>query len=162
MSAERQGFIPVSTEAMAEHLRLNESQSQLQPQPGASGHFRLSNDSGQGTEPNTESLRSHSVSTNGDDVESPLRDARKEYVDDDDYLDDVDLEAELPATVSRGGAVQAFAKKVGGLISSRAWKFLIFGYNFVDRTSLILGFIALCTGVVTYGRFFVSGFAAMF
>lgn len=142
VNAERQGFIPVSTEAMAEHHRLNDSD-----------HFRRSNDSGQGTEPNTESLRSHSVSTDGDDIESPLRDARKEYVEDDDYLD-VDLEAELPAAVSRGGAVQAFAKKVGGLISSRAWKFLIFGYNFIDRTSLILGFIALCTGVITYGRFF--------
>lgn len=144
MSAERQGFIPVSTEAMAEHLRLNESR--------VSGHFRRSNDSGQGTEPNTESLRSHSVSTNEDEIESPLHEARKEYADDDDYLD-VDLEADVPA-VSRGGAVQAFAKKVGGLISSRAWKFLVFGYNFVDRTSLILGFIALCTGIITYGRFF--------
>jgi len=42
------------------------------------------------------------------------------------------------------------------MISSKAWKVLIFGYYFIDRMSLILGFITLCTDIITYGRFFLS------
>ncbi len=58
--------------------------------------------------------------------------------------------------ISRTGAVHRFAAKVAGMISSRAWKVLLFAYHFVDRTILILGFISLCTGIIAYGRFFVS------
>lgn len=52
---EEQSFIPVSTEAMAEHHRMNQGLF--------SSPYRGSNDSGQGTERNTESLRSASLST---------------------------------------------------------------------------------------------------
>ncbi|KAK4187834.1 hypothetical protein QBC35DRAFT_218472 [Podospora australis] len=134
---ERQGFIPVSTAAMAEH------ESQF---PGPYG--RLSNDSGQGTEPRTESLRSHSLSSG---PPSPtLRDARKEYQVE---LDDDDLENNEPLFNKAGKAHSAVAR-VAEKISDRFWKVLMFGYNFVDRTILILGFITLCTGVIAYGRFF--------
>ncbi len=138
---ETQGFIPVSTEAMEDH------NSRF---PKA---YRLSNDSGQGTEPSSESSRPHSLSSGADSPPIPLRDAQKEYGDDDD--DEDDLEAHALPGVSRGSAVHRLATKAAGMISSRAWSFLMLVYNFIDRTILILGFIALCTGVITFGRFFV-------
>lgn len=136
---ERQGFIPVSTEAMAEH------ESRF---PGPYG--RYSNDSGQGTEPRTESLRSHSLSS----PPSPLRDAHKEYNHHDDDGDD-DLEADLPI-FPKSHKAHSMVAKVAAKISDRFWKVLMFAYNFIDRTILILGFIALCTGIITFARFFVS------
>lgn len=140
-AAERLGFLPVSQAAMDEHRRLHSS--------CYSPVSRDSNDSGQGTEPRTESLRSHSFSSSPDLV-SPTAECptHKEFHDDDD-----ELEPDLPAA-PRSGAFRNFVAKVGAKISSRAWKVLIFGYNFVDRTSLILSFITLCTGVITYGRLF--------
>jgi hypothetical protein len=136
---ERQGFIPVSTEAMAEH----ESRYPSSP------YGRYSNDSGQGTEPRTESLRSHSLSS-GDSPSSPV----KEYHHSDDEADE-DLEAHLPM-FSKSTKAHSMVAKVADKISDRFWKVLLFAYNFVDRTILILGFIALCTGIITFGRFFVS------
>lgn len=137
---EHQGFIPVSTEAMAEH------ESRFQ-----GPYDRFSNDSGQGTEPGTESLRSHSLSSG---PPSPIRDSHKEYHHQDDDVDD-DPETHLPL-FSKSNRVRSMVAGVAGKISDRFWKILIFAYNFVDRTILILGFIALCTGIATYGRFFVS------
>lgn len=148
-ASERHSFLPVSRTAMDEHHRLH----------GDSGYnpvYRHSNDSAQGSEPNTESLRSHSFSSTPETLNSPTGEyhAHKEFTEDDDDNDD-DVEADLPAA-SRSGPVRNLAVKVGSKISSRAWKVLIFGYNFVDRTSMILGFITLATGIITLGRFFVS------
>ncbi|KAH8887067.1 hypothetical protein GQ53DRAFT_657150 [Thozetella sp. PMI_491] len=136
-SHERQFFIPVSTEAMEEH-------DSRYPKT-----FRFSNDSGQGTEPNTESVRSQSMSSGSASPPIPLRDADKEYVDEDDD----DIEAHVPA-LPRSGKMHRLAKMISAKISTKAWKVLLFAYNFIDRTILILGFIALCTGVIAYGRFF--------
>ncbi|KAK5653554.1 hypothetical protein OQA88_8813 [Cercophora sp. LCS_1] len=137
-SHERQSFIPMSTEAMAEH--------ESQYQPG----YRLSNDSGQGTEPHTESLRSPSLSSGADSPTFPTRDGRKEYQED---TENEDLEAHLPV-LSRPRAARSAIQKLAKLVSSRFWKFFTFGYDFVDRTILILGFVTLCTGIITFGRFF--------
>lgn len=140
---EEQAFIPVSTEAMAEHQRINDA---LFPR-----RYRHSNDSGQGTEPNTESLRSNSVST-AVGQESPIEmgDRRAHYEDDDD-----DLHFK-PAELLPSKPANSFIAKLTGKMSNRAWKVLMFGYNFVDRTILILAYITLCTGIITFGRFFVS------
>lgn len=141
-AAERQGFLPVSQAAMDEHRRLQSSC--YSPVP------RHSNDSGQGTEPRTESLRSHSFSSSPDPLASPTAEvpAHKEFHDEDD-----DLEPELP-TIPHDGRFRNLMTKLSGMISSRAWKALIFAYNFIDRTSMILGFITLCTGLIAFGRFF--------
>jgi hypothetical protein len=146
-SHERQSFIPVSTEAMAEH------------ESRFSRDYRFSNDSGQGTERRTESLRSHSSSSGTESPPIPMRDVllRKEYEaphDDHDHNDN-DFETHIPKALGSGAAGSAL-RKVTGMISSKVWRGFIFAYNFVDRTILILGFIAICTGVITYGRFFVS------
>ncbi|KAK4099889.1 hypothetical protein N658DRAFT_497868 [Parathielavia hyrcaniae] len=132
---ERQRFIiPVSTEAMAEH------ESRYPPAP----YRRYSNDSGQGTEPRTESLDSSS---------SPLREAHKEFHRGHDDDADEDVEAHLPM-LSKSTKAHSMIARVAEKISGRFWKVLMFAYSFVDRTILILGFIALCTGIITFGRFF--------
>jgi hypothetical protein len=135
---ERQGFVPVSTEAVAEH----ESRFELSP------YRRFSDDSGHGTEPGSASLRSHSPS-------SPTRLAHKELgLGDDDESDD-DSEANVPI-FSKSTRAHSVVAKVAGRISDRFWKVLLLAYAFVDRAILPLGFIAICTGVVAFGRFFVS------
>ncbi|KAG6357862.1 hypothetical protein INS49_013743 [Diaporthe citri] len=142
-NAERQGFLPVSRAAMEEHHRLHSS-------PYSALH-RHSDDSGHGTASRPDSLRSPSFSSTPDTLASPSAEtAHKTFHDDDE---DLEADADLPAA-RRGGAIRNFATKIGSKISSRAWRVLILGYNVVDRTSMILGFVALCTGVITYGRLF--------
>jgi hypothetical protein len=135
---ERAAFIPISTEAMAEHqrmhnLRLGEA-------------YRFSNDSGQGTEPNTESLRSQSVSSQGSDHQLP--DARQ-YNEEEEH--------EEKAGLMRCSKLDQFlSRKVPGLLSTRVLRVFQFLYNVVDRLIFLLGFLGLATGFITYGDFFVS------
>lgn len=131
-TGERQSFMPVSTEAMEEHASRFPKL------------FRHSNDSGQGTEPGSP--------TDSGFHSPPItpQDENKEYGEDDE---DIDLESLHHEPVNHG-KVYSLAKKVADKVSLRMWNVLLFGYNLVDRTILILGFVALATGVVTYGRFF--------
>lgn len=140
---EEQSFIPVSTEAMAEHHRINQNYF--------SSPYRESNDSGQGTERNTESLRSASMSTMvGHESPTELDDRHRHYEEDEPDLVYRSAEVHSPS------ASQSFIARIAGKISGKAWKVIMFGYEFVDRTILILGYITLCTGLITYARFFVS------
>lgn len=138
---ERQSFIPVSTEAMAEH----ESQYPKE--------YRFSNDSGQGTERRTESLRSQSLSSGPSSPTFPVPEMAipKENVDAHD--DEDDYETHIPKALG-SGAAGSVIQKVASMISSKVWRGFMFVYNVVDRTSLILGFVTLCTGIVTFARFF--------
>jgi len=140
---ERQSFIPVSSEAMAEH------------ESRFSKDYRFSNDSGQGTEPHTESLRSHSSSSGTDSPPIPLREVPLDREYEAPHDDDEGFETHIPKTLGSGAAGSAL-QKVAGMISSKVWRGFMLAYNVVDRTILILGFVAICTGVITFGRFFVS------
>jgi hypothetical protein len=134
----RGAFVPVSTENMEQHHRIHDSQAQL---------YRFSNDSGQGTEPNTESLRSQSISSNNSD-DRQLPDVRREHEEED--LDE-------KHGLMHGSKVDKFlSEKIPGLLSSRVLRVFQLFYNIVDRVILILGFAALTTGIVTYGGLFVS------
>ncbi|CAK7266246.1 hypothetical protein SEPCBS119000_001927 [Sporothrix epigloea] len=152
--SERQSFIPISTAALAEHGTLHQPHH-LQRQ---SRDYRLSNDSGQGTERNTESLRSNSVSTL-EDCESSHQKEDCEEADQsnryagfaDEYLEEAHLPGFRPVS---GGQPSALISKIANRVSSRAWSVLLFFYSAVDRTSLIFGFVAFSLGIVTYGRFF--------
>ncbi|KAI0404059.1 hypothetical protein F4802DRAFT_262982 [Xylaria palmicola] len=142
---EEQSFIPVSTENMAEHHRMN--------QDAFDSPYRESNDSGQGTERNTESLRSASLSTMiGQESPIELEDRRRNYDDDDD--DDDEGLVYKPAEMLSPTAPQSFIAKLASRISDKAWRVIMFGYEFVDRIILILGYVTLCTGLITYARFF--------
>lgn len=129
---ERRFFIPVSTEAMVEH------------ESSYPKTYLFSNDSGQGTEVNTESLRSRSQSGSDSPTFPPTHDIR-------DQFHEEDLDSGVHARGSdrrRSGAIRSVIQKVADMVSSRVWNVLMFTYNFVDRTILILGFIAFTTGIV--------------
>ena len=133
-------YLPVSSEAMAEHHRWQGLRS---PQAG-----RFSNDSGQGTERNTESLRSQSISSSGaseDQLPSPLERPRAGE-------SNVERQGLL-----RGTKVDQFlSKRIPGMVSSRVLRVGQFLYDVVDRTILLVGFAALTSGIVTYSGLFVS------
>jgi hypothetical protein len=142
---EHQAFIPVSTEAMAEHERISDSVYLHK--------YRHSHDSGQGTEPHTDSLRSNSLSTSGAHSPRHLEDRRLDYNDDDDD-DDLELK-EVELGSPKNDMRPSWLNKFSGKISGRTWQCLLFAYNFVDRTILLLGYVALATGIVTWAHFFV-------
>jgi hypothetical protein len=127
------GYTPVSREAMAEHTR------RLQRNDS-----RLSNDSGQGTEPNTESLRSGSISVD-EDEEITLGEPDKD-----------ESEVEKIALMKGTKIDKYLARRLPGLISARILRVFEFAYNVVDRLILLLGFVAFTTGIITYGGLFVS------
>ncbi|KAF5018954.1 hypothetical protein F66182_9043 [Fusarium sp. NRRL 66182] len=107
---------------------------------------RLSDDSGQGTEPNTSSLRSESVSTFNGMEESSPEVFRKEYGEEDEDLEGLSL----PSPATKG----FFTRHASKFVESRAWKYFDTGRRVVDRIILPLGSVVLATGVVTLGRFF--------
>ena len=110
--------------------------------------YRFSFDSGQGTEPNTESLRSQSISSHSSE-DHQLPAARQEH-------EEEDLEVEK-AGLMHGSKVDAYlSKKLPRLLSSRALRVFQFFYDIVDRLILILGFVVIATGSITYGGLFVS------
>ncbi|EXK44923.1 hypothetical protein FOMG_03563 [Fusarium oxysporum f. sp. melonis 26406] len=138
-SNERHAFLPVATREA--HYSSHNGYHNDSP-------YRMSNDSGRGTEPNTPSLRSDSASTlNG--MESPVNNPRKEYEDDDGDLEELSLASPEPQGT--------FARHASKIAASRVWKYLNLGRCIVDRIILPFGFIALATGVVTFGRFFEGG-----
>jgi hypothetical protein len=136
LAEERRAFIPLPSGRAASYF----------------GHYRLSNDSGQGSEPTTESLRSNSFSTLADrDAQEPHPD--KELHDDDDELDGPAMPMPMQASPAPRSRTALMALKV---VSSRVWKYIDFGYKTVDRIILPFGFIAYITGIATMGRLFVS------
>lgn len=128
---ENPGYIPVSREAMAEHTRMHE-----RPKPVT----RFSDDSGQGTEPITESLRSQSISLSGDD-ENTLHESEKD-------------EPEKVGLIEGTRVDQYLSKRLPGLLSARLLCIIGFVYDVVNRVILLLGFAILTSGFVTYGGLF--------
>ncbi|KAH8657264.1 hypothetical protein BGZ61DRAFT_371541 [Ilyonectria robusta] len=143
--SDNQVFLPVSTEATYEDQY--HSHGGHNDRDRTSGPYRLSDDSGQGTEPNTSSLRSNSVSTFDGVDDVPLHSRHKEYEDDDND----DLDAMPLASNNRKSKIAIQAAKI---VTCRIWRYLDIGYQVVDRIILPFGFIALATGIVTFGRFF--------
>jgi hypothetical protein len=140
---ERVAYIPISSEAMAEHQRMEDLRF--------AETYRFSNDSGQGTEPNTESLRSQSISSTGTD-DHQLLDVRLQH-------EEQDQEVEKQGLLNGGRLDDFLGKKLSGLLPSQALRVFQFFYDVVDRLILILGFVALATGLVTYGGLFVSDYS---
>lgn len=157
---------PVSTEAMAAH--------QQWPAPFArannknSPYRRFSHDSGQGTEPNTESLRSPTFSSSSSsssrhyrhDEDAALKEEgllllplRHGKDDDDDDGHDESSPALASGSGAAGRAYRA-ARRAAKAVSSGTWRVLLFCYDAVDRAILVLGSVALGTGVIAQGRLF--------
>jgi hypothetical protein len=138
---ERAAFIPISTHAIEEHRRIHNLEG-VQV-------YRFSNDSGQGTERNTESLRSHSTSSDEELDEIQVSNINLGYDAEHDT-------AEKRGILNHNGLNKIFMKKLPSLLSSKTLRALEMVYKVSNRVILILGFMALTTGIVTYGGIFVS------
>ena len=111
----------------------------------SSDEYRLSRDSGHGTEPN--SPRSSCPTTpTGVERDTPRGEALRE---EDDYEEKHGL---LRQNAPKG----TLRRKIEAVASSRGVRIASVLYDITDRTILFLAFIALATGIVTYGGHFVS------
>lgn len=138
-SRERMAFIPVSTEAIVEHQRLQNVQSERD-------HPYSSNSSNEETEPSAGSSRSHSMS-------STVCDENQEFTP--HSYDDNDDEDGLEKPTAREG--ESFvSRKLTHIMSSRTFRVLDFMFEITNRLIIILGFVALTSGIVTYAGIFVS------
>lgn len=138
---ERAAFVPMSTHEMEEH-------QQIYNVGGGQG-YRFSNDSGQGTERNTESLRSHTTSSDDEIDGNRISNVDLEY---DAEHDTIEKRALLP----NRALDRFFMKNLPSLLSSRTLCAIEMVYKTINRVILILGFMALTTGIATYGGIFVS------
>lgn len=149
MPNERVAFLPMSSANMAQ-LDLQSSYH----------NYRWSADSG------SPSGRSSATLHSPRDVSPSNMYRLSKELDQDDDLDDEDP-MPMPAEVSENApvrsrfrikAVDAFlSKRVPGVLSKKLLKTAEVGYEVVDRTILILGYIAIMTGGVTFAGWMVSG-----
>ena len=140
-------LIPVSVGAVAKHHRLD-----MVPQPQGR---RYSNDSGQGTERASSSLRSHSWSPVEEDYDRQSIDSRGELsdvVDDGSNSQSVEKQKSLRNSRSHRFPPQ----RVFGVFSDRVLGLTDLINDGLDRVILVLGFVAIATGVATYFGLFVS------
>lgn len=135
---EHAAFLPISTENIGQH--------NMSPYHD----YRWSGDSGQGTERSSRDIS----------PTDPHRYSKPETeLDDDDDEEGVPMPMPSPQRPSRFRirVVDKFlSARVPGLFSAKLLKTVEVAYEVVDRTILILGFIALLTGGVTYAGMFVS------
>lgn len=142
LARERAAFLPVTIESMAEHNQMH--------QAAGYSSYRWSGDSGQGTE--RSSYHSRDISPT-----DPSRYTKPEADEEDDDDDD---ESDGVVPQGRGFLRSTFvdrylSRRLPGLVSKRLQKGLETVYEIIDRTILVLGFIALTTGGVTYAGIFV-------
>lgn len=124
---EQTAFIPVFTDAMAEHYRLDRM-----------NHHRFSGDSGQGTERNTDSLYSPSASSPLEQLTRSLPKLRTDF-------EQVEKQ-ERP----RSRLDKYLSRKLSGLSQYRILNLFGLFYHVIDRATLILAFAAYTTGLVTW------------
>ena len=105
--------------------------------------YRWSHDSGQGTEPG--SPETHPTTPAELDHNSQR----------DSYQAETEDHEEKLGLLSNSAMDRYFMRKFESIASSRILRILSVPYNVVDRSILFLGYIALTTGVVTYGGHFV-------
>ncbi|KAJ5902700.1 hypothetical protein N7495_003228 [Penicillium taxi] len=129
-SHEHEAFLPVATEESFEHY------------PSHPTHeYRWSRDSGQGSESCSSMHSPINESSGYDGFEKP---------------EPEEPEEPLPTTARRGWfhstlADRFLANRISGLVSHRMLRGLYILYKVIDRIILPFGFLALTTGVVTYG-----------
>ena len=143
---ERSAFLLVSVESMAQHNQLHNA--------AGYSNVRWSGDSGQGTERSSSHTSRDISSTDLDRYTKP------EPEEDDDDHDDDDNEEDNDVPAAHGFLHDTFVAKylsqrISGLLSQRLQNGLEIAHGVIDRTILILGFIALATGGVTYAGIFV-------
>lgn len=147
-------FIPISVEAMAQHQRIHSAKTDYDPR-------FFSDDSEQGTERASSSLRSNSLSPMKEHTDRQLGATSRP----DDSIEDPESEELLER---QGGDfrhnhhtwMRHLTRKFSAIVSRRARRIGELVYDIIDRLLLPLGFVTFSTGVVTYGGIFVSGLSS--
>lgn len=116
---------------------------------------RLSHDSGQGTEPDIDSLSGRSDAAILPPVSLPFSDQGHEDESEGEYDSANRRPMRFLWDASRSSP--RWFRLILDSLLSRAWKCCLVIYDVLDRTILILGFIGLTSGAAAYGRLFVSG-----
>ncbi|KAF2263499.1 hypothetical protein CC78DRAFT_465545 [Lojkania enalia] len=138
---ENRAAHPMTTANMAQYQRVQDAQL-----PGLS---RWSNDSGQGTERNSDSLFGHSRSPSVESEEQQFAGPTRRYTqDEDDAFDD---DAEKRSFLRNTSVDRFFSRNVARFVVGRPFKALNISYVVIERTILVLGFVAITTGTVVYG-----------
>lgn len=147
--AETTAFLPISIEAMAEHRHLNHADRYKDT--------RWSRDSGQGTESASSSRRSRDQSP-ADRAQRSQEYEQYGKCEAEDENDEDQIELPHHREPLRSTFLhRLFGRRLPILFSQRVLKVLEVIYDGIDRVILILSFIALVTGGVTYTGIFVSG-----
>jgi hypothetical protein len=143
-SGDQVSFLPISSDAPAEH--------QFHDIGHGSG-YRFSNDSGHGTDRNTESSRSQSSSSMDQDERGMDR-VRQKYEPDDENARSVELDSHKRGSWLSN--LDGVLSQLPSYLSSRTIRLFSFVEAVITRTVLILGFVGITTGLITYGGLFVS------
>ena len=143
LAHERSAFLSVSVESMAQH-------NQLHNAVGYS-NVRWSGDSGQGTE-RSSSYTSRDISPAGPDRYTK---PEPEEEDEDDGEEEDNNILAAHGFLHDTFVHKYLSQRMSGLLSQRLQSCLEIAHGVIDRTILILGFIALTTGGVTYAGIFV-------
>jgi Domain of unknown function (DUF2427) len=141
LAHERVAFLPVTVESMARH-------NQMHPIAGYST-YRWSGDSGQGTE------RSSSHKSCDMSPTDPGRYTKPEVEEEDDGDENDAVVPQCRAFLRNTFVDRYLSQRMPGLVSQHLQRGLEALYEVIDRTILVLGFIALTTGGVTYAGIFV-------
>ncbi|KAF2838507.1 integral membrane protein [Patellaria atrata CBS 101060] len=135
VTAVAEGLL-VSAGAVAEYHRLPHTQEY--------DESRWSRDSGQGTERNSASFCSQSRSPSVESENQQFQDPVHQYDEEDDQTDEKD-------GFLKDSRVDRFMKRnVSRIAFGRSLGVLRFFYVAIERLILVLGFVALATGIVTY------------
>ena len=147
-SSEQAAFLPMSVENMAQYS--------MNPYTDC----RWSGDSGQGTE-RSSTLNSRDLSPNSPNRRDAFDDFEKPEPQPEDTGNDDDVASpRTTSTRSRWFKIRVIDKylsaRVPNLLSAKILRAVDVIYQIIDRTILILGWIALVSGGVTYAGIFVS------
>lgn len=134
---ERLAFMPVGTNNMTGY-------HQMHPESVASMH-RYSHDSGHGTESNT---------SRSDSPAGLLEEKDKETPQFEDQARDYHTPYRKSERLLGSAKLFRLLSRVSHAMPNRMWNILTWYYDTVDILILIIGFVAILTGLVTYGGVF--------
>lgn len=136
---------PMTTANIARYQRVHQDSPYIS---------RWSNDSGQGTERDSTSLFGHSRSPSVQSENQQLTSSVPPNApEDEDYLDET---TEKRSFLRNTTVDRFFSRNVARFAVGRTLKAIRFFYILFERTLLVQGLVAICTGTVVYGGIGVS------
>lgn len=146
---ERAAFLPVSVEAMAHHHQQAENIQTM-------NIYQWHRDSGQGTERASSSLNSLCASSAEECRDAGFERPIKPEANNEAEYDDLSRFSWTGRFFRPIGVERFLNNHIPNLLSHRVLAVLGVIYSIIDRLVLILGFVAISTGAVTYGGIMVS------